>query len=51
MRAMTSRPLQFLLLVLVGWANRRQVEIIDNLKEENRILAGAGPQSPAAVYR
>jgi putative transposase len=35
---MTAAPLQFLLLVLIGWANRRQVEIIDYLREENRIL-------------
>ncbi|MGH8538340.1 MAG: hypothetical protein ACREXM_18290 [Gammaproteobacteria bacterium] len=32
-------PLQFLLLVFAGWVNRQQLEVIDYLKEENRILA------------
>ncbi len=31
-------PLQFLLRVFVGWVNRQQLEVIDYLKEENRIL-------------
>ncbi|MGH8470001.1 MAG: hypothetical protein ACREVY_13765 [Gammaproteobacteria bacterium] len=31
-------PLQFLLLVFAGWVNRQQLEVIDYLKEENRIL-------------
>lgn len=35
---MNVAPLQFLLLVLVGWANRRQLEVLDYLKEENRVL-------------
>src|ERR671930_807918 len=35
---MNVAPLQFLLLVLVGWANRRQLEDLDYLKEENRVL-------------
>ena len=35
---MNVAPLQFLLLVLVGWANRRQLEVLDDLKEENRVL-------------
>lgn len=30
--------LQFLLLVFAGWVNRRQLEAIDYLKAENRIL-------------
>ena len=33
-----SQHLQFLLMVFAGWVNRRQLAIIDYLKEENRIL-------------
>ena len=32
------QPLQFLLTLLAGWINRRQLEAIDYLKEENRLL-------------
>jgi putative transposase len=35
---MSVAPLQFLLLVFAGWVNRRQVEVIEYLQEENRIL-------------
>jgi len=35
---MTAEPLQFLLMVMAGWVNRRQLEIMDYLKEENRVL-------------
>jgi hypothetical protein len=35
---MNSRPLEFLLLLFAGWVNRRQLAVIDYLKEENRIL-------------
>jgi putative transposase len=31
-------PLQFLLLLFAGWVNRRQVDAIEYLKEENRLL-------------
>jgi hypothetical protein len=31
-------PLQFLLLVFAGWVNRRQLEIVEFLQEENRVL-------------
>ena len=31
-------PLRFLLVVLAGWVNRQQLEVIDYLKEENRVL-------------
>ena len=30
--------LRFLLMVLAGWVNRQQLEVIDYLREENRIL-------------
>jgi hypothetical protein len=32
------QPLQFLLTLLAGWINRRQLEAIAYLKEENRLL-------------
>jgi putative transposase len=35
---MNVAPFQFLLLVLIGWANRRQLQVLDYLKEENRVL-------------
>ena len=31
---------QFLLLVLAGWVNRQQQDVIDYLREENRVLRG-----------
>ena len=30
--------LQFLLLTVAGWVNRRQEDLIDYLREENRVL-------------
>ena len=36
---MSVRPLRFLLLLFAGWVNRRHLEVIDYLKEEeNRVL-------------
>ncbi len=35
---MTTTPLKFLLVMFAGWVNRRQLEVIEYLKEENRIL-------------
>ena len=35
---MTAAPLQFLLLLFASWVNRRQLAIIDYVKEENRVL-------------
>jgi hypothetical protein len=35
---MPGRPLQFLLLLFAGWVNRKQLDVIDYLKEENRVL-------------
>ena len=29
---------QFLLVVLAGWVNRQQQDVIDSLQEENRVL-------------
>jgi hypothetical protein len=35
---MTAAPLRFLLLLFAGWTHRRQLEAIEYLKEENRVL-------------
>ncbi len=35
---MTPLPLQFLLLIVAGWLNRQQQEVIEYLQEENRVL-------------
>lgn len=32
------QPLQFLLMLLAGWIDRRQLDAIEYLKEENRLL-------------
>jgi hypothetical protein len=31
-------PLQFLLILLAGWVNRHQEDVIEYLREENRVL-------------
>jgi hypothetical protein len=31
-------PLQLLLVVFAGWVNRRQLDVIEYLQEENRVL-------------
>ncbi|HSR99701.1 MAG TPA: hypothetical protein VLM79_21760 [Kofleriaceae bacterium] len=38
MAQMSVAPLHFLLLVFAGWVNRRRVEVLEYLQEENRIL-------------
>ena len=35
---MSADPLRFLLWMFAGWANRRQLDVIEYLKEENRVL-------------
>ena len=35
---MSVAPLRFLMLAFAGWVNRRQVEILEYLREENRVL-------------
>ena len=37
-RSMMTYHVQFLLLVLAGWVNRQQQDVIDYLQEENRVL-------------
>ena len=33
-----SFPFRFLLVVLAGWVNRHQFDVIEYLREENRVL-------------
>ena len=35
---MLPSPFQMLLLMFAGWVNRQQLEVIEYLKEENRLL-------------
>jgi hypothetical protein len=42
------QSLQFLLTLLAGWINRRQLEVIA-LKEENRLLKGASRRSTPSI--
>ena len=37
---MMTYHVQFLLLVVAGWVNRPQQDVIDYLREENRVLRG-----------
>ena len=32
------QPLQLLLMIFAGWVNRRQLDVIEYLQEENRVL-------------
>ena len=49
---MSTAPLHFLLMVFAGWVNRRQLEMIEYLKEENRVLREQmGGQAAAALRR
>ena len=36
--AMKTKPMAMLLMMLAGWINRQQQEVINYLKEENKIL-------------
>src|SRR5712672_1933519 len=39
------RPFAFLLLLVSGWVNRQQQDVIDYLREENRVFRAAhGPR-------
>jgi len=31
-------PFRFVLIVVAGWMNQRQLQVIDYLREENRVL-------------
>jgi putative transposase len=34
----TLDPLQFVLMAMAGWMNKRQQQVIEYLQEENRVL-------------
>ena len=36
--AKTLNPFQFVVIVLAGWMNQRQQNVIEYLREENRVL-------------
>jgi hypothetical protein len=36
-----AHPLAFLVVVFSGWINRQQQDVIDYLREENRVLRAA----------
>jgi len=38
MNPMDNHPLRFLVLMMAGWMNRGQQDVIAYLKEENRVL-------------
>jgi hypothetical protein len=40
MEPMNNHPLRFLVLMMAGWMNRRQQDVIAYLQEENRVLYG-----------
>ena len=55
---MRAAPLQFLLMTFAGWVNRRQLAMIDYLKQENLVLASnsvagscGSPTTSAAASR
>lgn len=48
---MSVKPLRFLLLVFAGWVNRRRVEVIEYLHEENRVLPRAARRPSFAFHR
>jgi hypothetical protein len=48
MPKMSVAPLQFLLLVFAGWVNCRQLEIVEFLQEENRVLRSSSAASACA---
>ena len=49
-RSMMTYHVQFLLLVLAGWVNRQQQDVIDYQQEENRVLRALPPLSVGDVY-
>ena len=38
-------PFRFVLIAVAGWMNQREYQMIDYLREENRVLRAAGPTS------
>ncbi len=42
---MNTLQLQFLMLIFAGWVNRGQQDVIEYLREENRVLPTYYPKS------
>lgn len=51
MPLLSAQPLQFLLLLFASWVNRRQADVIDYLKEENRVLREKLGSKPIRLNR
>jgi hypothetical protein len=48
---MLPLPLQMVLLMFAGWVNRQQLEVIEYLKEENRVLKDErGRRTPWSTF-
>ena len=48
---MMTYHVQFLLLVLAGWVNRQQQDVIDYLQEKNRVLRAGVPSINSSCMR
>jgi hypothetical protein len=44
------QPLQFLLTLLAGWINRRQLDAIEYLREEKSVAEGASRRSTPSIH-
>jgi hypothetical protein len=49
--AMGTEPVRFLVLWTAGWIHSRQLEVIEFLREENRVLPRATRRAEAAAHR
>jgi hypothetical protein len=44
-------PFQLVLLMFSGWVNRHQLDVIEYLQEENRVLKAHGWEAPSFYRR
>src|SRR4051812_35118643 len=44
-------PFRFLLIAMAGWMNQHQVQMIEYLREENRVLREQTRRPPLAIQR
>jgi len=47
----SSDPFRFLLIAMSGWMNQQQLELIDYLREENRVLPRTVGQKAITLQR
>jgi hypothetical protein len=45
------QPLHLLLMMFAGWVNRHQLDVIDYLREENRVLKERLGGTPHPLHR